>query len=146
MLTSDALSAFHNSTPSTGMDIALIFIRTLSLINWCVPHVEYNGIDFTYNCWRLFATTTSTNVKLKTLSQSVFHKVCFIPSSSFYSRGTPSWFMHGGLFWLPETHLITVNTGRHLAGSHCDFAGIYKNNPTNSLLVTITGRKYPTSG
>ena len=32
MLASDALSEFHNFTPSTGMDIALIFIRTITLI------------------------------------------------------------------------------------------------------------------
>ena len=32
MLASDALSEFHNFTPSTDMDIALIFIRTITLI------------------------------------------------------------------------------------------------------------------
>ena len=33
MLTSDSLREFHNFTLSTGMDIALIFMRTFSLMN-----------------------------------------------------------------------------------------------------------------
>ena len=50
MLTSDVFSEFHNFTPSTGMDIALIFVRTFSLINQCVLHAEYDDIYFSDNC------------------------------------------------------------------------------------------------
>ena len=42
----ERIPQFH---PSTGMDIALIFMRTFSLMNWCVLRAEYNGIYFINN-------------------------------------------------------------------------------------------------
>ena len=44
MLTSDIFSEFHNFTLNKDMTIALIFVRTVFLINGCFLRAEYDGI------------------------------------------------------------------------------------------------------